>query len=68
MIPRYAIINVSKRDEFEKELQLPYGYYNCFITGKLDVAIKELKSFPIIYKDCSIEKIDENGREVIYTQ
>lgn len=31
MRPRYAVVDKEKRDSFEKEWQLPYGYGNCYV-------------------------------------
>jgi len=66
MIPRFVIINISERNEFEKEYQLPYGYGDCPIFDDIDDAIRGLKSIPELYKGCAVEKIDDHGRDVVY--
>ena len=66
MIPRYVILNVKERDEFEKEFQLPYGYKGCFISYDLNDAIDQLTRYGYEYSGCSIERIDEYGREIVY--
>ena len=68
MIPRYAIIDVEERDDFEKKTHLPYGYSNCFITHNLNYAIDRFMKYKYeYYKGHSIERIDEHGREVVYS-
>lgn len=66
MVPRYVIINERERDEFEKEWQLPFGYDGCFITFEFADAIDQIKRFAYDYSGCSIERIDEHGREIVY--
>jgi hypothetical protein len=68
MIPRFALIDIEKRNEFEKELQLPYGYGSVNIFDNFDDALAELKEYPTVYNGCSIERIDEDGREVVFIE
>lgn len=60
MKTRYVIIERKKRDDFEKEWHLPYGYGECYITFDFDEAINSLRVGE------SIEKIDDFGREIVY--
>jgi len=66
MIPRFVIINIDERNEFEKMYQLPYGYGDCPIFDDIDDAIRVLKEIPEIFHGCSVERIDGNGRDVVY--
>jgi len=62
MKARYIIIDEEVRNGFEKEWQLPYGYSNCFITFDFEEAIYRL------FDGESVEKVDEYGREIVYTR
>lgn len=73
MVPRYAIVDVKEREEFEKRWHLPYGYFNCFVTTNFDEALERFRNrdFQRCYLNIGdenfvIEKVDENGREVVY--
>jgi len=66
MKARYVLINVEERDNFEKEWQLPFGYDGCFITFEFKDAVRQLELYKYDYYGCSIERIDENGREIVY--
>jgi len=66
MIPRYVILNVKERDEFEKNFQLPYGYKGCFISYDLNDAIDQIERDKYMYCGCCIERIDEDGKEIVY--
>ena len=64
MISRYAILNEEKRDKFEKEYQMPYGYGNCEIFDDVDVAIDR---FHFNYGEgWIIEEYNSNGRSTVY--
>lgn len=68
MKARYAVIDEEERNWFEKEFQLPFGYSNCFVSLDLEEAIERMR----IYKKNSsnvrwvVEKIDEDGKEIVY--
>jgi len=62
MKARYIIIDEDVRNGFEKEWQLPYGYSNCFITFDFEEAIYFLS------EGQSIEKVDEEGKEIVYSR
>lgn len=70
MVPRYAVINEEHRNWFEKEFQLPYGYSNCFLTFSFEEAMERCQIMPSngIDEFWSVEKIDEYGKEIVYTQ
>jgi hypothetical protein len=65
MKDRFCILDVTKRDEFEKEYQLPYGYASSLITFSFDEALDIVKNF-----DSNgvliIEKVNSEGREEVY--
>jgi len=60
MKARYIIIDEQVRNNFEKKWQIPYGYSGCFMTFDLEEAI--YRSF----NGESVEKVDEEGREIVY--
>jgi len=68
MEPRYIIIDRSKRDKFEREWQLPYGYNGCRIFSNLDEAkkyYKEIPKMPVGKVDYIIESYANGLTEVI---
>ena len=66
MIPRYVIIDEEERDGFEKEYQLPYGYNNCFIAYSFEEAVMEMHFLMDQGQFLSVERIDGDGREIVY--
>jgi len=68
MEPRYIIIDQAKRDKFEREWQLPYGYNGCRIFSNLDEAINGFKFIPselIGNSNYIIEKYENGVKEVM---
>ena len=67
MIPIYAIINEKERNDFEKKYQIPYGYGLCEFFYDYDTAYEFFDEEKIDYHESFvIEKVDSNGREIIY--
>lgn len=60
MKPRYVIIDKSRRDRFEKEWQLPYGYGGCRIFLDAQDAVDELKR---VGNDFIIERHQDGIKE-----
>ncbi len=71
MKPKYAVIDEYKRDRFEKEWQLPYGYSKCFITHNPQIAINHLNKLADKHGEkfvstFIVERVSEEGREIYY--
>jgi hypothetical protein len=67
MKPRYVVINERERDAFEKKHQIPYGYSDCDIHTDFEDAMDEFETYGNnLLKEYIIERIDQNGREVVY--
>lgn len=71
MKSRYVVIDEFRRDEFEKEWQLPYGYgYVQSVGFDPKLAIKQLQWLTEHgYADPTtaiVEKISDEGRELYY--
>jgi len=64
MKPRYVVIDKNKRDEFEKDWQLPYGYGGCRIFLNLGDAIDECIKRGIGYV---VEKHEDGRKEELFT-
>lgn len=65
MKPRYVVINEQDREAFEKRWQIPYGYGESDVFTDFEDAVDELESY-FNSKEFIVEKIDTNGREVVY--
>lgn len=64
---RFVVIDQLARDQFEKEWQMPYGYGNCFVSIDVEEAIQYFEeNIPEYETTFVVEKIDDEGREVIY--
>lgn len=64
MKDRYVIVNEEERDEFEKENEMPYGYYSCEIFYDFYEAVDH---FHLNYGEgWIVEKFDSEGREKVY--
>jgi hypothetical protein len=63
----YAIVNEKERNRFEREYQIPYGYYNCVLFFDLGEAIDLYDKIPIkIRKKLIIEKCSSGERKTVY--
>jgi len=67
MEPVYVIIDEKARDDFEKEWQIAYGYSDCEIFRDLDEAIIDFEEWVGEWDNTYIiEKVDSEGRELVY--
>ena len=67
MKPRFAVIDIEERDSFEKEYQIPYGYAASFVSFDMEEAINYLEDkYDESEVTMVVEKVDEDGREVVY--
>jgi hypothetical protein len=67
MKPIYVVLNEKARTWFEKEYHMPYGYGNAnFISEREDVAISFLCNNGLSLDCYVVEKVTEDGREIIY--
>lgn len=72
MKPRYVVIDEYKRDQFEKEWQLPFGYGRGITLPTFDPqqAIQQLKTLVeagmVDSTVVIVEKISDEGRELYY--
>ncbi len=72
MKPRYVVIDEFERDKFEKEWQMPYGYFNESFNPTFDPkeAVEYLKRLVNVGNvnptTTIVEKISDEGRELYY--
>lgn len=67
MRPVFVIIDEKTRDDFEKEWGIPYGYADCEIFLDLDAAVIDFEEWVDDWETTYvIEKIDSEGREIVY--
>ena len=69
MKPVYAIVNPEEREKFEKEWFVSYGYADCELFDNLEDAIEEYEKnwYDDAYRERHIiERIDSEGREIVY--
>jgi len=66
---RYLVVDDMKKQEFEKEYQLPYGCWNALIYNDVNVAIQFLKHMTAYKRVCYNIERWENGSfvEVVIT-
>jgi len=67
MIPRFVVIDELARAKFEKKWHIAFGYGSCFVSDDIEEAIKYLDERIYDYETTFIvEKIDDNGKEMVY--
>lgn len=67
MKERFAVVNEMRRDDFEKEWQMPYGYASCYVTMDLEDAMDWLETeIPQDEIGWVVEEISREGRSVVY--
>ena len=70
MKPRYTVVNLFERDNFEKEWQLPFGYGNNIISfdpqEPIDLLHRLVEQYNKDPNDFIVEKITKEGRELYY--
>lgn len=66
MKPRYVVINEVERNEFENKWQVPYGYGEFDIHIEIEDAIDEIEEFYYGSNEWVIEKITDEGRQIVY--
>jgi len=67
MRPVYVIIDEKARDDFEKEWGISYGYADSEIFTDFEDAVIDFEDFVDDWEtNYIIEKIDSEGREIVY--
>lgn len=65
MKPRYIIVDRTKRDAFEREWQVPYGYNGCHIFLELKSALETYSWLTTNKTDYIIEKYDSGKKKEV---
>jgi hypothetical protein len=67
MKPVFAIIDEKERNDFEKEWGIAYGYVECDLFHDFDDAVIDFEeSIDESENSWVIERVDEEGREIVY--
>ncbi len=67
--PNYVIVDVVKRDAFEKKWHMSAGYLYCPVTTNIASAIQKLHEMSeqgVDTKNLIVEKVSVDGRETVY--